>query len=381
MIKQLVFFVPKIHNNMNSLLLLLGSSGAEVTVFVHERVEFSFQNVRQVLIELPLWSERLRRYYLRKGRVGSLLRFCFPRISRFDVDVPVSPIDLLVVRSGWMNLSGVLFWLRRRKDVSKCVFWYQGHCKSEKLEFAKLLNKVLCQIANVESISPVNNFPSRISFVNSKIWTYHRFVPFLKPILPMCSFDRSEALSSSHNLKVLVVAKYQKRKRTLELLEYFSEASIHFSRRVDLHIVGATGNADREDRFLKCEEFSRYINERRTNLRVIVEKNRPSEEMLSLYRENDLLVLFSVKESASISPLEAAKYGCIPVVCNSNGIAKYVVDLGGYAFGDDDFESMLEVIIKFSFDREALLQLKKHIAENFETYPCFRLADEYWSSL
>lgn len=96
----------------------------------------------------------------------------------------------------------------------------------------------------------------------------------------------------------------------------------------------------------------------------------PYREMMALYYENDVFILTSREEQASISILEAMANGVVPISTNLNGTAHYIKEgKTGFFFKTNEPESLAEQIKYLSDNRDTIPTLGKNgyndIKENY----------------
>jgi len=157
-------------------------------------------------------------------------------------------------------------------------------------------------------------------------------------------------------INLLCVAKYEKRKNILMLLQILSELMKDYP--LSLTVAGEC--ADHFEREYK-EKLEAFIKEKGLAEQVTLLENLPHEDMEELYAGTDLFVLPSTREPASVSQLEAMAFS-VPAICSdTNGTSCYIIDgVHGYRFKDNDREDLRRVILKCISDTNQLKEMGKN---------------------
>lgn len=88
-----------------------------------------------------------------------------------------------------------------------------------------------------------------------------------------------------------------------------------------LTIVGSTGNLKRENYYLKLKA---KVDNLKLNDVIELEKNVPYFNMGHYYKRNQVFILPSTNEPASVSQMEAMSYGLAIICTEDNGTAHYI---------------------------------------------------------
>ena len=141
-----------------------------------------------------------------------------------------------------------------------------------------------------------------------------RFIAY--PFVLPSRYSRADRFSKRDSLslkqKVIIVAKYQPRKRIVEACEVLSRFAARHDVEITLVLQCLDGSKlRRRPRLVKNSElFSRF--------RILWNIN--PRDMVSIYKAHDLLLDFAKNEPASISPLEASALGLAVITSRFNGI-------------------------------------------------------------
>lgn len=108
--------------------------------------------------------------------------------------------------------------------------------------------------------------------------------------------------------------------------------------------VSIVGQCVKDDELKYFHTLNAYINNNNLASIVSLYKNVPFSEMNEVYLRNDVFILTSKREFASIAVLEAMKFGLVCISTDRNGTATYINPKFGYLFKAHDEESLKEVL-------------------------------------
>jgi glycosyltransferase involved in cell wall biosynthesis len=162
---------------------------------------------------------------------------------------------------------------------------------------------------------------------------------FYVPLFVAPSTSRIEE-SDSGAVRILFVGKYNgRRKKHLLLLKAI--AKMPKTCPVKLTMVGSTVFPDD----VYHQEIIERIKDLNLEKQVILKYDVDPMEMASLYRNHDVLVLPSVDEPFSISPLEAMAHGLPVIVTDTNGCQFHIREgVNGYVIKSNDINSLLNAL-------------------------------------
>lgn len=116
--------------------------------------------------------------------------------------------------------------------------------------------------------------------------------------------------------------------------------------------------------------LKKHIEEIGVSEYITLRTHIPYKEMMALYLENDVFILTSLDEQASISILEAMSNATVPISTNLNGTAHYIKEgETGFFFETDNPESLADSIKYISDHRDLVPKWGKNgyndIKENY----------------
>ena len=178
---------------------------------------------------------------------------------------------------------------------------------------------------------------------------------------------------------ILSVGKYRDYKNLPILVEAGAMLKKSCNFAWQMTIIGQVSNSDEEDYF---RDMQQRINNAGLKDKIRLKKNVSYENMTEEYLQNDLFILSSKKETASISILEAMAHGLAVISTDYNGTASYIEEgITGYTFATENVTSLVEKIeTSLSVGIESLGRKAKEIAIQKYTWKsvCELYSYEYW---
>jgi glycosyltransferase involved in cell wall biosynthesis len=180
---------------------------------------------------------------------------------------------------------------------------------------------------------------------NKKAYTNEEktyFVPFIG-FADNKILQRDYFLNSKIN--ILSIGKFRDYKNHYLLVDAIS--LINNKEKLSVTIVGQACNKEEIDYYIQLQKYISKLNLSNT---IKLVKNIPFKDMKNIYLTNDIFVLASKHEIASISVIESMSYGLVTISSSSNGTASYINNGEcGFIFESEnaeDLASKLRVIIK-----------------------------------
>jgi hypothetical protein len=363
--KKIVFFLPRLHNNMRYLVNALLDLDFEVSVLVLREGEVE-DHSRVNFIKLRKLSFFGLRFFDSKNQE----RFEFASINHVFSLLKNNKPDFMLIRND--STLAFLPVLILGKYLKIKIILYNQYPKYKPTFRMVVYNKLFFIFFGVKTITPVLNknfanngmlssenpeqYKSRLeNFLKynkrteSTIWMPFTFYPKY----PLIEVDNKNIV------KIMTVGKIQKRKNLdkviLRLIDFARTSHYNF----ELTIVGE--KVDSELKYLSyIENLSRTTLE---NLKINLFVNLNHNDTLNMYRNSSIFILLSEKEIASISQLEAFAVGCKILVFFDNGNLDFLpVDSSFQKITDiTEFGTIFELILKNQ-------KPKRQIHEYYEIY-------------
>jgi glycosyltransferase involved in cell wall biosynthesis len=160
--------------------------------------------------------------------------------------------------------------------------------------------------------------------------------------VPFCIVDSVGAQSSrpsSSVKRLLAVGKMTDRKQHIELVRALAQLP---NREWRLTIVGESSTPS-HDHYL--DRLRLAVRESGCEKKIVIRINVPAEKMLEYYDDNDVMILASRDERASVTILEAMAAGLFVVSGKGNGTACYIIQgVTGFVFSETSEREMREML-------------------------------------
>lgn len=170
----------------------------------------------------------------------------------------------------------------------------------------------------------------------------HKSKRFFLPFVMSYHEDvRNRDYLKNGKINILDIGKYRPYKDHFVLLKAISILPLDFKKQIHVSIVGQVKNSEEEQYF---DRMRVYIHEQKMENIVSLYKNIPYKEMDQIYLANDVFVLPSKRETASISILESMAHGLVTISSDKNGTASYIYQDCGFKFVHENVESLKNVL-------------------------------------
>lgn len=300
------------------------------------------------------------------------MRYFIPKISELFKMVNTYKPDIVIVRerslfSICVRLVSIIV------GDNKFIVYTQEPCYSKKtFSFLSRLKRfVLNMIMTTKVYSPVLQQCSSDD-LNRLIKRKIVYIPFVmkfnKEILERKYLDGGK-------INILDVGKYRHYKNHFVLIRALSKLTASKLHDINVSIVGQVTNHE-EERYYN--DLYNMVVEHNLGGCVFLYKNIPYDDMKHFYYKNDVFILTSKREVASISLLEAMANALVCISTDYNGTATYIDESLGYTFKTDNSVSLSQVLID-------LIESKDSIAERglntFKYASCKFSPDNYFNSI
>lgn len=267
----------------------------------------------------------------------------FPPILKLRKMIKSFRPDAVIVREKSMY-SMVTYWLCKRQGFP-CILYNQNPLWSEP-DKTDLLHRLVNKLSPEMRMTPVLGMQKPGTTVKENDF----FVPFVAE--PQAAPEERTYFADAR-INILCIGKYEIRKHHLMLLEVVEELQKQYP--INLTLIGEATTRFQKEYHEKVET---YVKEHHMEQFVTVKTNVPRKDMDGEYRNADIYVIPSTRETASVSQLEAMSFS-LPVICSdTNGTASYVEDsVTGYRFKDCDREDLKKKLELLVSDREQIRRM------------------------
>lgn len=315
---KILFIAPRFHTNQLGLVKKLVEEKHEVDFFVIGKgISENYKHISPRVIPVSRLTKWYVKNFHKKLGFPDYAKIVIPKVFEYWKMIYSFKPDVMVLRGGsvmvysWFAIPLALL-LR-----IKIVFYTQGPKFVDKISAMRRFHDlVFVDILKVRWYTPVLY---RGKSISGKIeLRYIEYVPFF--VYPQVKDLRYQGIRKSVNF--LCVAKFEKRKNITLLIEVFAGLKSRYSN-FNLSIIGSTGNEHREANY---SELQRLVSRHKLDRELFLFKNIPHEQMGAFFLQHQVLILPSIKESASVSQIEAMSYGLAVICSYDNGTAHYIQD-------------------------------------------------------
>ena len=341
---KFLFISPRFHTNLipwiNSLKKNLHS--VEMFTIYKGHIE-NYDLLRPNILKLSLISKILIKLF---GPGGSNYFIGYPKVSFLYKQIKKSNPDIVIIRDfkRWFSLLSIFLSILLRKNI---IIYNQNPLHSKYQIHKKLAYKYLKKFFNIIWITPIignknlyNDIPKEISFIP---FIYSSFVLTKK--------------NNDKKINILNIAKFEKRKNHEILIQALKELLLD-NEQLFLTIIGEKTTNEHDLVFSKLKKII-YAND--LSKKILILTNINHKDIAKYYTDNDIFILPSTKEPASISIIEALSFG-LPVICSKTcGTSNYIKDgYNGLLFEDNSLPSLKENILKILYKKK-YIEFKNNI--------------------
>ena len=340
---RILFIAPRFHTNQAPIVKLLTSQGHEVS-FVVQRIEMSEdKNLLDPILCKPNFLYKIIENYKCKGKskVWSedyRLRHFIPSTrSLFSIIRQIDP-DVVIYREPCM-FSLIARLISLLLGVPELVLYTQSPCVRTENTFKRRLTNSLRKILfGTKIYSPVY----MQNAITSDKLLFSQGVKFIPFVMEFDDQILTRTYCRGEKINVVDVGKYRDYKDHFVLIDALLSLPAEVRSLFSVSIVGQCVKDEEIEYFDKLQEAIHTGN--LTSI-VRLHKNVPYHEMRKIYLENDVFILTSKRELASVAVLEAMTFGTVCISTDYNGTASYINPDYGYLFRAQNPESLKDVLL------------------------------------
>lgn len=378
---KFIFVAPRFHTNQFPIFKSLIEQGHDVEIYVQyfgKSEDYSI--IKPSLMKKSILSEVIFKLFDFKYDAitaeNKKMNYFMPSFISLFKQIKKYRPDVVVLRN--RNLTSMCaYFICMLIKVKAVITYNQTPLYSEKnisKDSAKgmIINFIRKSIFPKVRITPViNNNISELRDNQDKFFVeeHDYFVPFIAEVNEKAA---NRSYCSDEKINILDVGKYRDYKNHFLLVDAI--ALIKHRDNLKVTIVGQVANEEEQKYY---DSLRSYILKKNLNEIINLEKNIEYNKMNQIYQRNDIFVLTSKVEVASISILEAMANGMVTISTDANGTASYIVEGEcGYRFHTMDAEDLakkIEQVIcdKFNIQtmgKSAYLNIKNNYS--FHNYYC-----------
>lgn len=372
--KRILFIAPRYHTNFRFQLAKLLEAGNVVRfISIGQGAIENYQVVQPIVIGLSRLGRLLDRYLNPTQDVAQRNVKGLPNVFRLYAEVIRFRPDVVITRSVNSTYFRVLFPLFLLRWFRLVVYvqnpQYVTHCSLTK----RIYYFVLTKIFNIRFYTTVRYLMQEGTPSTLQRQSFYSYFPFF--IVPQVVASPSN--SSEVALRLLHIGKFIPRKNHALVLDAFIELRAQFPN-CSLTLIGECVDAPQRELLTALEV---KIAAAGCNDAVHIYTNVPNERIAAHYAQANLFLMLSVRETASISQVEAMSFG-LPVICSiDNGTAHYIEEgVNGYVILPQK-EVLLEKLLYFATHQNEmaamgknslhLIQTTMNIDQNYDSFMQF----------
>ncbi len=343
---KIAFLAPRFHTNQISITKYLLKNKNKVSFYVTRMSQIEDHSmVKPSVIDLNFFFKIIKFLINSKNPLFDY-RYGLPSISQL-LSFRSSKFDLLIIRDP-VNLMGLSVFLFCKLIGLKIILYVQRDIyKNNSFSIKEIIEKILIKLFKTKCISPcLGNLSKKIKYVNK--------ITYLPFCLPVTNYKKK--WFHNNKINILTVGKFIFRKKHLLLIRALNKVKV--KNNFKLTIIGECSNRENLSYLNKVRKQVKM-----SNLEIDILKNVKPKILNNIYKKQDLFVLPSVNEPASISNLEAMSHSLPVITTDTNKTSCYTQDgVNGYIVKSNDINDLIN---KLELLINSKVKLKKFGKKSF----------------
>lgn len=352
---RILYIAPRFHTNQAPVVKSLIERGHEVS-FVVQRVEMSEDKslINPIICKPDFFYQKIESCRCKgKSNVWTenyRLRHFIPSIRSLFIIIKRIRPDVVIYREPnvFSLISRIISILL---SVPNKALYTQSPCMRTEDSFKRRMkNRFRRLLFGSKIYSPV--FVQRIDGQEKPLYSQGvQFIPFI-----MEFDDRilTRSYCKGNKINIVDIGKYRDYKDHFVLVDALRLLSDEVRASFAVSIVG---QCIKDEEITYYDKLNMYVKDNNLESIVNLQKNVPFQEMEQIYLENDVFILTSKRELASVAVLEAMKYGAVCISTDYNGTASYINQDFGYLFEAQNAESLSHVLVDIYKQRDNLSKM------------------------
>lgn len=355
-----MFIAPRYHTNQIPIVSGLISEGHEISFLVsHIGSIEDHSDIIPMLIKPSLTTRILYKNINKKhGKIVAndwiIRKFKPSFFSLLKTMYQIKP-DILILRER-SRLSLIAYIISKLLRIKASLLYNQAPL-NEKLNLGTLKKLLLPILFPKVRYTPVKFLPNDSNF-NIKKHTY--YLPFCQNLATLLRVHMFK-----NRINILMVGKFRPYKNILFLIDVASKM-----KQIDKVFFTLLGQVSNSGEVEYMNEVVERINSNNLGKYFEIKYNIDHNEMGKIYSTQDIFILPSQNEYASISILEAMSFGCCTLSSVNNGTAFCVIEgQCGYTFDPTDPDYLSKLLDDLVSKPDLVLELgnngRRYIEEEF----------------
>lgn len=353
--KKIIFVAPRYHTNQVPIVKALQNEGYEVFYLVNH-----IGGTEDHKLLVPILLDKFT-------PLKTMNKISFPSITHLKKIIKEIEPDYIIFRD--LNLTSLFTYFlnyKIKKSPQKILYTqnsvYRENLSSKKNKMKMLVYRYFYK--KIDCYSPV--LFSDVTRKNLKQPLIKEKLNFIPLIAEERSNVKSREYLKNDKINILSVGKYRNYKNHYILIDAFLRLTQDQKEKFFITIIGESYTQSEKTYF---NNLNSYIEEKKIGNYFSLIKNINHEKMSEFYLDNDVFILTSKKEVASVAILESMSFGMVPISTSVNGTASYINDDIGYIFESNNIDSLSKVLTKVIQNERNLSYMGKmsykHISENY----------------
>ena len=340
---KFLFVAPRFHPNLFPLLDGLVHQGHAVTFCATSYGQTEkYTGIEMILLKPSFLTKKLSKRWQKKGNQyleKKLIFWFMPNKRQIKSIITNAQPDVIILRD--RNFLSLFFYIFKGKKI-KSLLYNQAPIFQTKESLLKRMIKKLCgPFFPKRRITPCqySQYPlENMKYIKDK---NAFFVPFVSR-----GFAKKRDYIKGDVVNIFDCGKYREYKNHLCLLK--SIDLIVNDRKISNFHVTILGQAsdDKEKQYLNNLKI--FVKERHIERYFTFLTQIPYDEVPNYYLKNDVFVLPSREEVASVSVLDAMSFGLATISTSKNGTADYILpNFNGNIFETDNHVDLADKICNY----------------------------------
>lgn len=354
---KFLFVAPRFHTNQYPISRDLILDGHEVYYLVQSigiSEDHTYVQPRQMKSSVlsKIISKFLKKLYDKHEYESKMINHFIPSFFWMRKNIKDISPDVVILRDRIPSSLEANF-ACKTLGIKTVILYNQTGLYANKNKKDSFLKKIICSLfprvrMTISYINDINEMKHHKSDLYIKDHEY--FIPYVGT--PNTAAQDRKYFKDGL-LNVLDVGKYRPYKNHYVLVD--AVKLLHNEGKLDKIRFTILGQAasDIENKYFY--DLKKYIEDNGLTALITLRKNIPYSEMESLYLDNDVFVLTSLVELASVSILETMSNALVPVSTSCNGTACYIKEgKTGFIFQTNDPKSLADTISYLSDNRDMI---------------------------
>lgn len=348
---RVLFIAPRYHTNQSPIVESLLEQGHTVEFLVYRKgiIEDYTCITPRVLKPNLFFRLYFQLYYNDKTyeeKERFMIKYFFPNIrDLISILKHFKPSVVIMREGGYSTMLSTL--ICRLMLIKKTILYTQ----TPQYENNKSDSRLIVKIQKRYLLPHISYTPVKTSIFTNDFShmtkTSKEYIPF---VMKFSSTTLNRGYLKGGKINLLDVGKYRDYKNHIILLKALSRLESSVLSAINVTVIGQVTTDSEKEYFNLMKTF---ISEHDLDNTVTLLESIQHAEMPNMYLSNDVFVLTSKRETASVSILEAMSYGLVCVSTSHNGTATYLGN-NGFIFESENVESLVEILYKVVSLKEQL---------------------------